>query len=274
MGFIFKKVSDYGTSNPIFARTSVQVSNLLQPFSLPKEKKERIFEIYFTMVQPRLIRCMEIYQKIGGEIEKIDAELKENGPKTQSNGRVLELPHITQLQEEVETYLYNAKSVLRDLALLFEPFFGKTFDHSRYHEILSWAQGTFGDKAPLSSLLAGDQDWIKDAVKRRNAVEHPGGYSGHLHVDNYQVVAVGQGDSPQIIQPTWHLNEDNPSFLLPDLATILSNLLEFSEDLLVACLKQHGSKFPIVFFEIPEEKRDEAAPVRLGVTIDISWLKT
>lgn len=274
MGFILKKVSDYGTSNPIVARTSVQVSNLLQPFPLPKEKEERIFEIYFTMVQPRMIRCMEICQEINSEIETIDSELKENGPKTQSNGRVLELPHITQLQEDVETYLYNAKSALRDLALLFETFFGKTFGHSRYHEILIWAQKTFGDKAPLSTLLAGDQDWIKDTVKRRNAVEHPGGYSGHLHVHNYQVIAVAEGSLQQIIQPTWHLNDEKPSFLLPDLATTLSNLLEFSEDLLVACLKQHGSKFPIVFFEIPEEERDEAAPVRLGATIDISQLKT
>lgn len=274
MGLILKKISNYGTSNPIVARTSVQVINLLQPFSIAKEVKERIFEIYFAKVQPRLIRCMETAQKISSEIEKIDSELRENGPKTQSNGRVLELPHITQLEEDVETYLYNAKSVLRDLALLFDPFFGKTFDHSRYQEILAWAQKEFGENAPLPMLLAGDQIWIKDTVNRRNAVEHPGGYSGHLHTNNYQVIDGDKGGSQKIIPPTWHLNDDEPSFLLPDLATTLGNLLEFSEDLLVACLKQHGSKFPIVFYEIPEDEREETAPVRLRATIDLSRLKT
>lgn len=274
MGFILKKVSDYGTSNPIVARTSVQVSNLLQPFSIPKLKEERIFEIYFTMVQPRLIRCMEVANRIYFEIDKIDTELRKNGPKTQSGGRVLELPHITQLQEDVETYLYNAKSVLRDIALLFEPFFGKSFDHSRYQEILNWALVNFGEGAPLPVLLAEDQEWIKDVVKRRNALEHPGGYSGYLYVDNYQIENSEETEAQHIIPPTWHLNDKKPTLLLPDLSVTLSNLLEFGEDLLVACLKQYGSRFPIVFYEIPEEQRDESAPVRLGATIDIKQLKT
>jgi hypothetical protein len=274
LGFILKKVSEYGTSNPIVARTSVQVNNLLQPFSIPQPNKERIFEIYFTMVQPKLIRCMEITNRIYAEIDKIDAELREHGIKTQSGGRVLELPQITQLQEDVETYLYNAKSALRDLALVFDPFFGKSFDHSRYQEISKWALDNFGEGEPLPVLLAADQEWIKDIVKRRNAVEHPGGYSGHLHIENYQVASIEGTEAQHIIPPTWRLNDDKPTLLLPDLSVTLSNLLEFAEDLLVACLKQHGSRFPIVFYEILEEERDASAPVRLGVTIDIKQLKT
>jgi hypothetical protein len=256
LGFVIKKVSDYGSSNPIVARTSLQVINLLQAFSISQPNKERIFKIYFTMVQPKLIRCMEITNRIYAEINEIDAKLREHGLITQSGGRVLELPHVAQLQEDVETYLYNAKSALRDIALVLEPFFGKSFDHSRYQEISKWALDNFGEGEPLPALLATDQEWIKDVVKRRNAVEHPGGYSGYLHVENYQVASIEGIEEHHIIQPTWRLNDDKPTLLLPDLSVTLSNILEFAEDLLVACLKNYGSRFPIVFYEIPEEERN------------------
>lgn len=249
----------------------MQVQNLLQAFALPKEKQERIFEIYFTMVQPRLIRCMEIYNRLYSEVEKVNREIEEKGIQTQSGGRVISLPHIMQLEEDVETYLYNAKSVLRDLARLFEPFFDKCFDHSKYNKIYRWALERFGENKPLPDFLKKEQDWIKDVVQRRNAVEHPGGYSEHLFVENYQMVK--EGGLLKIVPPTWHLNKDKPSLLLIDLGMILENLLVFSEDLLVACLRQYGSRFPIVFYEIPEGKRDPAAPVRLGVTLDIEKLK-
>ncbi len=268
MEFMLKKISDYGTENPIVARTSVQVSNLLQPFSIPKPQKERIIEIFFSMFQPRLIRCLEVVNRISSKIDKFNAEIQENGIKTQSDGRILDLPHITQLQEDVETYLHNAKSALRDLALLFEPFFNEKFDYSEYQQISEWATAKFGQDALLPTLLKSDQEWIKYVVNHQNAIEHPGGHAGRLYVENYQVAQSQESGAHQIIPPTWHLNNDNPTLLLPDLEVILSNLLEFSEYLLVACLKQYGSPFPIIFYQIPEEERDSSAPVRLAVTMD------
>jgi len=217
---------------------------------------------------------MEISNRIYSEVEKINEKLEEEGIQTQSHGRVIELPHITQLREGVETYLYNSKSTLRDLARLFDIFFDKQFTHSRYNEIQEWAEKHFAENEPLPALLKNNQGWIKDIVKRRNAVEHPGGYSGHLYIDNYQLTKDKATGLSKVIPPTWHLNNENATILHADLGVILVDLLEFSEDLLVGCLRQYGSKFPIVFHEIPEEKRDPKAPVRLDVTIDIEKLKT
>lgn len=138
-------------------------------------------------IQPRLIRCYEICEKISGYLEKIDTDLKKNGIKTQSSGRVVEVPHVMQLKEDVETYLYNAKSVLRDLAGLFEIFFNKTFNHSRYNDILKWAKRFFTKDHPITKFIATNQPWLKDIVQRRNAVEHPGGYSGHLHIKKHRI---------------------------------------------------------------------------------------
>jgi len=271
LGFTLHKVSNYGTSNYIVARTSIQISELLQPISLEKEKEEKINELFFTKIQPRLIRCFEISNKIAGDLEQIDTDLKKNGIKTQSAGRVVEVPHVMQLTEDVETYLYNAKSVLRDLAGLFEIFFNKKFHHSRYNDILKWAKKYFAKDHPIPNFIEANQPWLKDIVQRRNAVEHPGEYSGQLHVKNIEFV--DDKENPRFVPPTWFLNDNNPSSIHNDLQVILRNLLEFSEILFVLILQTIESPFPLRFYEIPEDERKKEAPVRFGVTIDIKDFK-
>lgn len=271
MVFTLHTISEYGSSNYIVARTSVQISQLLQPISFEKEKKEKIYKLFLTKIQPRLIRCFEISNKIVDDLEKIDSDLKENGIKTQSAGRVVEVPHVVQLNENVETYLYNAKSVLRDLAGMFEIFFNKKFDHSRYNDILKWAKNYFTKDHPISNFIEANQSWLKDIVQRRNAVEHPGGYSGHLHIKNIEFVA--DKENPHFDPPTWFLNDNTPSSISSDLQGILRNLLEFTEILSVLILQTIESQVPLKFYEIPEEERKKEVPVRFGVKIDIKNFK-
>ncbi|OFZ86773.1 MAG: hypothetical protein A3F74_10210 [Betaproteobacteria bacterium RIFCSPLOWO2_12_FULL_62_58] len=153
MPFVIKKVSDHGTSNPIVARLAVQTHEVIRFFNLPKDKQDRVLEIYINSVKPRLLQCMELCDNVSQETEAIRKRIHESEISTQSDGRVVEVPQISRLTEQAETYLYNAKSVLRDLALIFEPLFGVRFDHSRYHEIRNWAENKFGVDAPLTKLL-------------------------------------------------------------------------------------------------------------------------
>ena len=176
----------------------------MQPFGLGKEKEDAIFEIYFNEVQTRLIRCMEMSNKICDEIKNNIDEMKKNGLQTQSQGQVLHLPHVTQLTENVEVFLYNSKSALRDIAKIFMPLFGKKFDHSRYNEISDWAKVKFGEDSNLHRLIAANQSWIKDVVGRRNAVEHPSGHSGQLHIYNFELEE--NGLNKNIVPPLWHRN--------------------------------------------------------------------
>ena len=243
----------------------------MQPYGLGKENEEAVFGIYAMEVQPRLIRCMEISNKISQEVESQIEEVKKNGLPTQSDGRVVHLPHIQQPNEDIETFLYNAKSALRDIAKIFEPLFREKFEHSRYNEIYNWAKNKFGEDSPLSKLLATDQDWIKDIVRRRNAVEHPGGHSGHLHICNFEFL--NNNPNKGISPPCWYRNDDPKSLIHTDLPVILDNILNFSEDILATSLIQTGSKFPLVIYEVPEEERDPKMPVRLRVTVDMSKLK-
>ena len=118
---------------------------------------------------------------------------------------MFEVPHIIGLQERVEQYLYSVKSVLRDLAKLFEPFFGQQFSEARYDKVLRWCVLKFGEYDDLSKLIKGDHDlWINKLVRMRNAVEHPGVHSGYLYVHNFEVALPESGGQPQLIEPTWH----------------------------------------------------------------------
>jgi hypothetical protein len=119
MPFFIKQVSSHGTSNPIFARLSVQTHELIQLCSLCKAKKDEVFRILHDDVQPRLLTCDDIAKAVVSEIEAVMSQMAAEGLKTQAQGRVFEVPHVISLEERVERYLYAAKSALRDAAKLF-----------------------------------------------------------------------------------------------------------------------------------------------------------
>jgi hypothetical protein len=47
--FVFVKISDYGTSTPVVARTTLQAQRLNALFPLPREVERRIFEVMFEV---------------------------------------------------------------------------------------------------------------------------------------------------------------------------------------------------------------------------------
>ena len=271
MPFVIKKVSDHGTSNPIVARLAMQTNEVIRFFSLSKEKQDRVLEIYIKMLRPRLLHCMEISSNIAQENEVIRGRINGNEIKTQSDGRVVEVPQILRLTEQAETYLYTAKSALRDLSLIFEPLFGVRFNHSEYHKITKWFEKEFGADAPVTKLLTDDGPWLKRVVDMRNAVEHPEG-RGPLHVLNIELVS--QDAQTRLFQePVWFLKDEPPFGIVADMRTMTDNLLTFAEDLLISAYVQLHPGSIVQFAQIPEQDRDPKCPVRLRAVLDQSRVK-
>lgn len=273
MPFIIRQTSDHGTANPIVARTSVQFFELLKWFPLEDERQDQILQILHDRVQVRLLTCMEVADAISEEVERIKKAIAGGGIKTQSQGRAANLPQVMRLRERVENYLYNAKSALRDLAGVLKPIFDVEFKEARYDKILEWSKKTLGEDAALSQLLENDQPWIKQVVSMRNAVEHPGGYSGQLTINNFQLVGFQKGQPATVVEPTWHLNNDKSTAIAPDLKTLLWNMLHFTEEFVVVSLNHLGIRKPAMIVEIPEERRRKECPVRFKVTLDPSFMK-
>ncbi len=274
MGFVIKKISDYGVENFIVARTTIQAREVVQLLRLDEPKRNRILEIYLKCIQPRLLRCMEITDALEKENQRVKAELDAELSRMPVNQSAITLPQVTKLEEFVEGYLYNAKSALRDLALIFEPVFGYKCSGSRYDEIRKWATKTYGEKSPLAKLLTDDEPWIKRIVDTRNAIEHPESKLGPLHVSNFEVFE-DQTEKRRILrEPVWFMNGEHPSSILSDMKTTLLNLLGFSEDLLVVSFVQQNPDSAIQFAEIPEGERDPKCPMRLRAVLDQSKIRS
>ena len=261
MGFVFKQVADVGSANPIVARLSLQFGSILDFYELDDEVKESIKGVLHNDIQKRLISCDKIETEIVNEIEAAITELKENGLKTPSLGRVIESPHILNLEERLETYLYNAKSCLRDSLKIYNIIFDSTFTEARFDKAIAWAEKEFGDKDPIVKFLKVDHGlWIHKLVKMRNATEHPGGHSGYLHINNFEVVTTHEGSS--IREPQWHLNDEASTPIRGDLHVFVSNILELTEDMVLSALTKQKKPDLVGILEIPMDQRREEAPIR------------
>lgn len=266
MVFQLTKISDQGTANPVVARLSVQTNELLGFCPRGDEFHQSVLSLYHDHIQKHLLECDQIAQSIAQEVLRIDEELGEAGPKTQAQGRVIEVPNVLRLIPRVEQFLYCSKSVLRDLAKIFALFFDKSFQEARYDKIIAWTEKEFGPQCELARMLREDHDlWIKKLVAMRNAVEHPGGHSGYLHIHNISLVPTDHPKYPILEPPTWHLNDDPKESLVDGLLTFVSNLLELCEDTLVICITMSGLPAIVEFAKIPEEQRELNCPVRIKV---------
>lgn len=266
MAFQIKQISNHGTSSPIVARLSIQTHEIVQFCSIDKSKQEEILALYHDEIQPRLLECDDISQGISKEILGVLKKIEQEGLITQSHGRMIQAPYLIRLEQRVEQFLYCAKSALRDLAKIFSIFFDAKFSEARYDKIHTWAVGKFGTDSGIARIIKQDHDlWIKQIVMMRNAVEHPGGYSGHLHIHNFELTSEPHSGQLKIIEPTWHLNDDPKISIAQDLLASVSNILETCEDLLSLCMRATGFPEFLQIVEIPESERSIECPIRLKV---------
>lgn len=270
--FEFRQISDYGTSNPIVARLSIQTSQLCEPFLLDKDTKESVLKIYGFDVQPKLLECFRIADWLWSELVRLDKEIAKSGFDIQAGGRAVTVPTVLRLESQAETFLYNAKASLRELVKIINLFYHTAFNSPRYDKVANWASKKLGENDDLSRLVNQDHRlWIKDIIDRRNAVEHPNGELGPMRIQNTQVTRTDEGI--KLIEPSWALGDGKFSSIRQDMFVFIDNFLEFAEDLLVILLKRQKCTIPVLFVEIPEKERDPKMPIRLRVTIDPSKIK-
>jgi len=89
-------------------------------------------------------------------------------------------------------------------------------------------------------------------------VEHPGGRSGRLYVENFKHV----GNTVQ--RPTWRLNGDPPLEVITDMGNLCEGLLLYAEDLLALLVEKHLPEI-VLIVAIPELERNCQIPKRLNL---------
>jgi hypothetical protein len=231
-------------------------------------------------VQQQLLSCYDIWTQVAPREAEIVAKVEETGIQTQAHGRVATIDQIENLNYLSGSFLYSAKSTLRDIKLMICEFYEtdpdiKKVEKRDFGYLEKWAKKRFGEADEFAKLISEDfRVWIDEIYKKRNAVEHPGGYSGHLEIFNFTAVQEPGTKKWKGVFPRWRRNQEQLSSITKDMQLTIENLLNFSEDILALCLRMVGSMLPLVFYEIPEESRDPECPIRLRVTLDQEKLKS
>ena len=268
MDFEIRKISDVGVGHPVVARLEVQASELTPFLDIEDAKRKEIGELYAGTLTERLLRCHQLRNDL---VSRTNAAV-EAKQAPQKDKRIREVPNVIGLQGIAEGFLYEAKNYLRDVLNLFRIVYDcELTDTSAFtnlkgdgdSEIVSWAASTFGADGDLTKLLRTEQEWVAEPIRMRNAVEHPGGFSGNLTLNN---IRVDPNQPTSYIPPTWVRTGRQDSNIVKDMDFGLDNMLTLAEDLLVGVVMDKSkSKKLITVFEIPSEDRDPKCPIRLRV---------
>ncbi|MBN2429290.1 MAG: hypothetical protein JXK94_13220 [Deltaproteobacteria bacterium] len=119
MQFILSKTFNHGTKNPIVARTLPQWSELFHFYEITKEQKNNLSSVLHDGIMVRLLACYDIAYEICLKESEILEHFSKTGLEEQAGGRVVNLTQIIGLKEKAESFLYQAKSTLRDFVQVF-----------------------------------------------------------------------------------------------------------------------------------------------------------
>jgi len=263
MAFRVMKVGNHGANHPVVARLQMQTAELLGFTDFGKETQERLFRTYYD-TSKRLLKCYDLQEKLlNGAKATIDEVLARPLPHH-------DVPYLIGLEQDVESFLYEAKNYFRDLTGAFRVAYGTPYkDASDFwgrdgkpSNLEKWAIEKFGTEHNLPQFLAGNAVWIAELVKRRNAVEHPREKSGTLFIQNFEVSKEGL-----VINPVWFRNAQQPTDILSDLKWFSEMMLVFAEEILAFVVQDHVAVPIVEIHEIPEEMRHPETPMRFKMQL-------
>lgn len=239
MSFTVSRIADHGTGNPIAARLTLQIFAILDQCNLSKEAADYIKAIYMDSLRKKLMRCWEIADRYRTQFRK-ELEAHRQRPK---NAIIVSVPQMLRLEEECHNFLYEAKSFVRDLLKVINVLYGTAFvEASEYYppkkpvkgkqSLIEFAETKFGPNDYKTERFRYMLDTVERIVNYRNAVEHPGGRAGTLHIRNFRLDPNGK-----FSEPGWWIEKDGikgvESSIGFDLFAITENLLMLGEEVVV-----------------------------------------
>jgi hypothetical protein len=123
MPFARSQILDHGTANPIVARLTVQVFEILDQCEVTPEPRDAIEEIYMNSLAKKLLRCWEIVERYRAEFNKQIGSYE----RPEVHSQMVAAPYVMRLEEECHNFLYEAKSFIRDVLKAFNLLYGTGF---------------------------------------------------------------------------------------------------------------------------------------------------
>jgi hypothetical protein len=265
--FIVQQQLEQGTKNPMVARLTVQQEKLLQNCGADKKVTAAIINTYRSSVLKSLLRCAEIEQRVREAYEKGIASFKPV-PGEPAVG----IPHVPNLTEDCQNFLYEFKNCLRDMLIIFNHLFGTDYtDASEWiwksqnhpQPVMEYATKKFGPHDIKTQFLRQMEKCNGPFITMRNAAEHPGQRSGTLIISD-----ISLGPDRKLVPPYWRREHEGtieygPISILDDLRNGVHNLFVTCEDVLVMWAKENLMLPDVVMLGvIPEAERNPGCPVK------------
>ena len=253
------------------ARLSLQIFQILDQCDVKKEKNEAIGHLYLNSLQRKLLRCWEIKERFREEFN-VATKTYQPSPK---RGQAINIPNVSRLEEECHNFLYEIKNYIRDLLqvwnLLYETNFSNASEFSRAHRkrqsLIAFAANEFGERNPKTVFLQEAATLVEYFIALRNAVEHPGGYSGVLRINNFSFQSDGK-----LREPIWYTEKDgkhlhDPSSIRVDMDIAILNFLVLGEDIFVSWAVDNIALPELMQLAVvPSERQDPKCPIKWVVT--------
>lgn len=246
---------DVGTGNPIVARMSLGMFDIIKFSQLSDDKKEKL-KANCHDIMKLLVLAEKTAVPIIDEINSVLNGIKKDGVKTQSGGRCINIPAAMTIDNS-RAFIKYAKQVLQKVGENINIIFDKNYEGHHFHKIRDDFVSEFGDDCVVTKLLVDDQDWIKKIIKLRNEDEHP--ETGKPYCNNFNIDKDATGKFI-VTLPTFFEGTQIASAL----EVYSHNLLTFAEEITVFSLVKFFPDIAMIY-EIPEDDRDSSAPVRFRI---------
>lgn len=261
----------HGSAHPIVARLMLQPDVLMQGFVLDQCTREQINTCLMACAR-HLLHCHDLESDVCGDIRGIATRIA--GEPLQRAGGAIHLPNVgVTLEHRLHDFLESLKNCVRDARELF-PLFGMPLIRERGETYVEYANRLEAGEHvaanhPLTNLLRRVEPRLRELLKKRNAKAHPGGWSGTLHIRDFEI------HGPVVVPPNWFrgappdqfLNANAPTEIATDLPTATALVFNFVELTFVQLLRWHGRGRLIEISEIAEGDRDPARPERFRLQL-------
>jgi hypothetical protein len=268
MPFTFKKILDHGASNPIVARLFMQTLEIIKHCDIAEHTKRQVVELYRGSLTGKLLHCWEIKERLQSQLSAAVASTPTDA----------DFPPILRLEEECRTFLYEIKNYIRDLLKVFNLLYGTNFKEAREfsrpkkkggESLVKFASESFGADDSRTKFFKEAVGWVEYSIDHRNAVEHPGGYSGELVIQNITRDADGKAAEPVWFRVKDDVPLDTPSPICADMDLAIHQFLHLGEVVLVSWAAKHLLIPGLMrVTPIPEENRNAKCPISFEVTVD------
>ncbi|CAH1904211.1 conserved hypothetical protein [Candidatus Nitrotoga sp. HW29] len=263
-----QQISNFGTSTPAIARTTIQGDKILNFFNCSEEQKNNAIIVLWNL-QRHLLKCHEICIPIESEILAGRANIESKSLKSPGSNYI-NLPSVLDLESKTEAFIGSAKLAIIETGNLIKPFYAnyfegeKDFQGHNFHKLIEWSSKKFGIEDRFTLMLQAAEPNVKKIVDMRNAVEHPK-QNKRLITKNFELIE--NTNSAFISEPKWGLSNEQMTALLPDLHNIIEGILTLGEAVIIELFHKFKADFPGLFIdEIPVEKRNPECPCRISVT--------